>query len=236
MHSIDTLNMRSKLVNSQKRFVYNLIKKEGMSSLLRGIQPVMYGYSFGSLIYFFSYAKMKTYFNAKFINNTEDGDSADTNKNSRKMLYATLIGSFISSACAELFSLTFYYPFDLIKTRMQVNNTNHKYNGVLDGAIKIFQSKPSQRVAFVMSLLSPKRPADMTSGSYKLLQTMAKLTNFYKGMLMYSLSYTTFIALEFSLFESFLLYLESQSDCKCTLCEHECKHTTSSSKTHTNGD
>lgn len=51
--------------------------------------------------------------------------------------------SFIGSGFAEFLSLAFYYPFDLIKTRMQVasNATKyssmHRYNGVLDATLKI---------------------------------------------------------------------------------------------------
>ena len=52
--------------------------------------------------------------------------------------------SFIGSGFAEFISLAFYYPFDLIKTRMQVasqassySSTAHRYNGTLDATIKI---------------------------------------------------------------------------------------------------
>jgi Mitochondrial carrier protein len=50
--------------------------------------------------------------------------------------------SFIGGGIAEILSLAFYYPFDLMKTRMQVVNkssiASHRYNGVLDATIKIF--------------------------------------------------------------------------------------------------
>lgn len=50
--------------------------------------------------------------------------------------------SFIGGGIAEFLSLAFYYPFDLMKTRMQVVNkssiASHRYNGVLDATIKIF--------------------------------------------------------------------------------------------------
>ena len=50
--------------------------------------------------------------------------------------------SFIAGGFAEFLSLLFYYPFDLIKTRMQAvtksSNASHGYNGVLDATIKIF--------------------------------------------------------------------------------------------------
>ena len=64
-------------------------------------------------------------------------DSSSKNNN----YWTTFIISFISSAIAELVALTFYYPFDLIKTRMQIISDHHiyKYNGVLDAFIKISQ-------------------------------------------------------------------------------------------------
>lgn len=38
---------------------------------------------------------------------------------------------------AEIISLGLYYPFDLIKTRMQTNPTFYNYIGTLDASIKI---------------------------------------------------------------------------------------------------
>ena len=62
--------------------------------------------------------------------------------------------SFIGSGFAEFLSLAFYYPFDLIKTRMQVansealhsiNGNSHKYNGVLDATLKIINESSSKK-------------------------------------------------------------------------------------------
>ena len=39
----------------------------------------------------------------------------------------------------ELFALVFYYPFDLIKTRMQTMNDVYKYNNLLDAFLKIHE-------------------------------------------------------------------------------------------------
>ena len=59
MHAVDTVNMRSKNINGPKLFVFELIKQEGVYSLFRGIQPVLYGYFIASLVYFYSYAHSK---------------------------------------------------------------------------------------------------------------------------------------------------------------------------------
>ena len=59
------------------------------------------------------------------------------------MIYKTMVVSLIGSAFAELLSLFFYYPFDLIKTRMQTVNTStsvnsgYRYIGTLDATLKI---------------------------------------------------------------------------------------------------
>jgi len=37
MHSIDTLNMRSKIINGPKLYVFELIRRDGFLSLMRGI-------------------------------------------------------------------------------------------------------------------------------------------------------------------------------------------------------
>jgi hypothetical protein len=37
MHAVDTVNMRSKIINGPKLYVFELLKTEGMFSLLRGI-------------------------------------------------------------------------------------------------------------------------------------------------------------------------------------------------------
>lgn len=59
MHGIDTVNMRSKIINGPKLYVFELIKHEGVYTLFRGIQPVLYGYFIASLIYFYVYAHSK---------------------------------------------------------------------------------------------------------------------------------------------------------------------------------
>lgn len=59
-HGIDTINMRSKVINGSKVYVLNFYKLGGLLSLLKGIQPVLYGYVFSSMVYFYCYLKIKT--------------------------------------------------------------------------------------------------------------------------------------------------------------------------------
>jgi len=53
------VNMRSKIINGPKLYVFELIKHEGVFTLFRGIQPVLYGYFIASLVYFYVYAHSK---------------------------------------------------------------------------------------------------------------------------------------------------------------------------------
>ena len=55
-HGFDTLNMRSKALDGNKKLLLNVFKLEGFASLFRGVQAVIYGYAFSSVIYFYAYA------------------------------------------------------------------------------------------------------------------------------------------------------------------------------------
>ena len=61
VHPIDTLNMRSKVLTSKgkKINVLRLFKLTDMMQLGRGLNAVVYGYAFSSMLYFYSYATLK---------------------------------------------------------------------------------------------------------------------------------------------------------------------------------
>ena len=58
-HAFDTVNMRSKAVEGDKKLLINMFKLEGIASLFRGVQAVIYGYAFSSMIYFYAYAGLR---------------------------------------------------------------------------------------------------------------------------------------------------------------------------------
>ena len=66
-HGIDTVNMRAKVINGPKIYVLNLLKTEGFLPLLKGVQPVLYGYILSSWIYFYIYAHSKSFMHEWFI-------------------------------------------------------------------------------------------------------------------------------------------------------------------------
>ena len=95
------------------------------------------------------------------------------------MLKRTMIISFTSSILAELTCLTLYYPFDLIKTRMQATTRSlHSYNGVLDAFFKIY-NEPQQ-----LSMDNRRQ----------WIEKALRMKGFYTGMFYYALSYTSFVA------------------------------------------
>ena len=65
-HGLDTLNMRSKAVSGNKKLLLNMFKLEGFASLFRGLQAVIYGYAFCSVIYFYVYAYTRDIFYEKW--------------------------------------------------------------------------------------------------------------------------------------------------------------------------
>lgn len=97
--------------------------------------------------------------------------------------------SFIASALSEFGALWFYYPFDLIKTRMQTSNESYKYANLLDAFFKIH-----------------KQPLSKQETALRL----ARVRRFYTGMGLYGATYTMFIAIEFSLYESLLQSIEEK--------------------------
>lgn len=111
-HAVDTINMRSKIINGPKFYVFDLIRKDVPFTLLRGVQPVLYGYFVSSMIYFYIYAHSKVYIRQTYFNDDRDN---------KQIIYATAVASFFGSIVAEYIALGFYYPFDLIKTRMQTS-------------------------------------------------------------------------------------------------------------------
>lgn len=65
-HAIDTVNMRSKVINGPKIYVFSLLRFEGIAHLFKGIQAVLYGYVFSSMVYFYSYARLKDQISVKY--------------------------------------------------------------------------------------------------------------------------------------------------------------------------
>jgi hypothetical protein len=62
-HPIDSINMRSKVINGNKLYVPKFLYLQGFTRLFLGINAVIYGYTLSSMVYFYSYIKFKEKFN-----------------------------------------------------------------------------------------------------------------------------------------------------------------------------
>ena len=107
--------------------------------------------------------------------------------------------SFIGSGFAEFISLAFYYPFDLIKTRMQVTtnatalSSMHRYNGVLDATLKIMDEHRSNQLQLCV-LKEKDKIIKRPSLRERLMDRLNGIRNLYKGGFVFGLSYTAYMA------------------------------------------
>lgn len=88
--------------------------------------------------------------------------------------------SFVGSGFAEFLSLAFYYPFDLIKTRMQCSILgHHRYNGVLDATLKIIGESQTKTDGTLVD---------------RIKERLAGIRNLYRGGLIFGFSYIAYTA------------------------------------------
>jgi len=172
---IDTLNMKAKV---KKKFVMlKFLQNKGVGSLMRGIQPVIYGMAISSFVYFMLYKKAKDYMKVKM-------EVHNIDKTSLLSVFAMSAGA---STFANLWAIGLYYPFDLVKTRMQIVG-EYKYKNIADAFYNIGKEGKSSW----------------------------KVQNFFRGFGIFSLTFITFTTLEFSIYETIMMYLagRSRSDIK----------------------
>mmetsp|Transcript_6444 Transcript_6444/g.7200 ORF Transcript_6444/g.7200 Transcript_6444/m.7200 type:complete len:355 (+) Transcript_6444:13-1077(+) len=170
---IDTLNIKSKV---KKNFgIVKFIKAKGPSSLMRGIQPVLYGISISSFVYFILYKKLKDQIKIKMDQRNIPKDS----------LFSVFMMSAGASTLANSAAIGFYYPYDLVKTRMQIKG-KYNYKNVIDAFMKIRNEKT----------------------------TKWKGRNFFKGFGLYSITFISFMTLEFSIYETLMMWLAGKENDK----------------------
>jgi hypothetical protein len=107
-HFVDTVNVRAKLSDksiSSLNMARKIYTKEGIYGFSKGFSACFYGSVACGFIYFSLYKLFKSYFKDYL------GDT-----------YNVAWTFFLASFVAEFFTLFFYYPFDLVKCRMQSSN------------------------------------------------------------------------------------------------------------------
>ena len=153
-HFLDTLNIQSKLKDKNKVLsnMAHKSKRRSPFALFRGYQAVFWGYLPSSIVYFYIYGSFKERWmndereNAKARNqNEEDSKLSDAESGTiakSKMSFLSQFFMFMMAASrAELSALMIYYPFDLIKTRMQGSNDKYGYTSITDALVKILRSE-----------------------------------------------------------------------------------------------
>jgi hypothetical protein len=123
-HPIDVINTNTKadLIGNMNSYntTIRIYKKEGFFGFWRGASATYYAALVGGIIYFTTYKYLKNLLS-----------NADNQINTLAYL--------ISSISGEMLFLFFYYPFDLIRTRMQTRRAEFDYKGVLDAFRKILK-------------------------------------------------------------------------------------------------
>ena len=129
-HPLDVVNTRVKAEIVRKvdalQMSRRIFSKEGLFGFTHGLSVTYYSSLIGGLIYFSTYKFFK-----KLLKQENSEDNANIN------FFAYLL----SSCIGELFFMVIYYPFDLVRTRMQTRTKLHTYNGIIDGFRQIVASK-----------------------------------------------------------------------------------------------
>jgi hypothetical protein len=129
-HPIDVINTRTKSELKGKvdsfKMTRRIYSKEGLFGFTHGLSATYYGALIGGLIYFSTY---------KFFKKLLKQESNDENKNVNFFAYL------VSASIGELFFMIIYYPFDLIRTRMQTQIKHLSYKDLNDGFKQIVGPK-----------------------------------------------------------------------------------------------
>lgn len=127
LYPFDTLATRIKANKSQFSSLYHEIKHiamyENISSLYRGFSSTFPCSFLSNIIYFMLYEQ---------LNKTVKPYCHE------KILYCLPL---ITSSFSELVALFFYLPFDIVRTRLQVNYSEYSYNGMIAGVNEIVKNE-----------------------------------------------------------------------------------------------
>jgi hypothetical protein len=131
-HPIDVINTKTKAEIAHKdmnsyKMIRRIFHKEGIFGFWRGASCTYYGSLIGGLIYFSSYKQLK------IMMTDHDNKSNNNHIHFFAYLFSSLLG--------ELPHMLIYYPFDLIRTRLEIRAPAYKYQGIRDGARQITNGK-----------------------------------------------------------------------------------------------
>lgn len=172
-HVMSTIDLNSK---TTKNFnVFQFVKQRGFTKLMDGFQPMIYGGILSSYFYYSCY---------KGIKESLKGIIKALNYNEKSLTSIAFLSSG-ASAWWELIAIWMYYPFDLIKIRMQ-NSEQHNYKNLTDAFYRMSVEKGSS----------------------------FRFSNFYLGCGIYIWNYGMYTVLEFTFYETILAALVNHSKSK----------------------
>ncbi len=149
LHCIDTVNVRCKGGKGRIRsysVIQNLLKEYGAKGLLKlfvGINATFYASAIGGIVYFTLYKKAKIFI--KKIWKSDDND---------KNAFRSFMRYFLAAIISEVAALVVYFPFEVMKTRLQTSNDRYKYKSLPDAFKKILHSSGERGPKSLMSLYS----------------------------------------------------------------------------------
>jgi hypothetical protein len=120
-----------------------IFNKENM----RGYQLVIHGYFYSCMVFFFVQFKGKE-FTSNALEKSSDAKKESVDTNSNKISFTAMqafLVSLVGTALAEIACLPFYYPFDLIKVRMQTMHDKYGYRNFIDGFCKVWNERKNQK-------------------------------------------------------------------------------------------
>ncbi|EAR83138.1 carrier protein (macronuclear) [Tetrahymena thermophila SB210] len=134
MYPLDTISTKIKAHTAEflsfKQGYKQVIKGEGFKGVFRGFSTTFPCSFVPSLLYFSSYETMNKY-GMSLIKKVQNENISTALKICMPLL---------TSSLAEIVCLIPYMPFDVVRTRLQVNDTNFQYTSVLQG-LKDVQQK-----------------------------------------------------------------------------------------------
>ena len=116
-HFLDTVNVRAKVSDVQHSsigVIKHIYRHEGVYGFFRGFSAMFYGSVFCGFIYFSLYKFFKGVFKDLYGENFN-------------IAWTFFTASFV----AEFFTLLVYYPYDLIKCRLQSSDFQFKYKNLV---------------------------------------------------------------------------------------------------------
>ena len=138
-----------------------IYRNEGPFGFAKGLSAGFYGSIFSGFVYFYLYKKIKLSLYDYF------GDTINP-----------AIVFLLASMIAEVFTIVVYFPYDLVKCRLQSKNNIFKYKNLPHAFRQEFNQNG--------------------------------ISGLYKGSFPFFITYTSFVTIQFPLYENFMHYFKKK--------------------------